>query len=86
MLTGKFLSLFLCNVPDISDRMSVLGRPHSTGPMYVSINDLPRRERFLQHNVICIGIMPGPKEPSLLQMNHCLEPLVNELVILQHGE
>lgn len=27
-------------------------RPHSTGPIYVSFNDLPREERFLQTNVV----------------------------------
>ncbi|KAG2335647.1 hypothetical protein BDR05DRAFT_898020, partial [Suillus weaverae] len=58
------------------DWMGILeNRPHSSGPIYYAINDLPRDQRFLQVNVICAAIMPGPKEPNIQQINHCLEPL-----------
>ncbi|KAF5384761.1 hypothetical protein D9615_001059 [Tricholomella constricta] len=60
-------------------------RPHSTGPIYISINDLPRDQRFLQINVICPCIMPGPSEPNAQQLNHILEPSTKELSMLQHG-
>ncbi|PPQ99854.1 hypothetical protein CVT24_009605 [Panaeolus cyanescens] len=61
------------------------GRPHSTGPVFLSINNLPRDQRFLQMNVICPCIMPGPGEPDARQLNHCLEPLTKEFIQLNHG-
>ncbi|KAK0229713.1 hypothetical protein EDD85DRAFT_956810 [Armillaria nabsnona] len=60
-------------------------RPHSTGPAYLSINDLKIDQHFLQINVICPSIMPGPKEPSPQQLNHCLEPSIKEMAILKDG-
>ena len=37
---------------------------HSEGVMYVTVLNLPCNERFLQENVIILGVIPGPKEPS----------------------
>ena len=37
---------------------------HSEGVIYLTILNLPRSERFLQHNVILVGVIPGPKEPK----------------------
>ncbi|KIJ07324.1 hypothetical protein PAXINDRAFT_182502 [Paxillus involutus ATCC 200175] len=51
-------------------------RPHSTGGVYASFNNLHRGVRFLQHNVILVTTIPGPKEPSLEQLNHSIEPFV----------
>ena len=45
---------------------------------------LPQKEKLLQENVILIGIIPGPKEPSL-HMNSFLRPLVDELKQLWVG-
>ncbi|KAG2029766.1 hypothetical protein BDR03DRAFT_987545 [Suillus americanus] len=68
------------------DWMGILEhRPHSSGPIYYAINDLPRDQRFLQVNVICAAIMPGPKEPNIVQINHCLEPSTRELMELKNG-
>ncbi|KAG2092682.1 hypothetical protein BD769DRAFT_1631822 [Suillus cothurnatus] len=41
--------------------------------------------RFLQVNVICAAIMLGPKEPNIIQINHCLEPSTRELLELKNG-
>ncbi|KAG0698529.1 hypothetical protein DFH29DRAFT_877950 [Suillus ampliporus] len=60
-------------------------QPHSSGPIYYAINDLPRNQRFLQVNVICAAIMPGPKEPNIQQINHCLEPSTRELMDLKNS-
>jgi hypothetical protein len=60
-------------------------RPHSTGPVYITINDLPRDHRFLKVNVICPCVMPGPGEPDAIQLNHVLEPLAYELIQLKSG-
>ncbi|THU83343.1 hypothetical protein K435DRAFT_971601 [Dendrothele bispora CBS 962.96] len=64
---------------------AISSQPHSAGPMYVSIADLPRHHRFLQRNVICLMITPGPLEPTTEQLNHCTEPPVRELCALKEG-
>ncbi|KAH9921364.1 hypothetical protein B0H21DRAFT_701660 [Amylocystis lapponica] len=61
------------------------GRPHSTGPIYVAINSLPRDQRYLQLNVICLAITPGPNEPNQQQLNHTLEPGLREMRQLHDG-
>ncbi|EIW84541.1 hypothetical protein CONPUDRAFT_49943 [Coniophora puteana RWD-64-598 SS2] len=82
-LTSHRYGLHLtCNV----DWMGILeNRPHSTGAMYIAINDLPRDQRFLQVNTICLSVMPGPKEPDSRQISHCMEPMAKELINLTHG-
>ncbi|KAG1718620.1 hypothetical protein EDB19DRAFT_1899167 [Suillus lakei] len=72
---------------DMHDSMMGIleNRPHSSGPIYYAINDLPRDQQFLQVNVICAAIMPGPKEPNIVQINHCLEPSTHELMELKNG-
>ena len=57
---------------------------HSEGAIYLSIMNLPRKERFLQENIILAGVIPGPREPSRL-MNSLLNPLVKELKKLWRG-
>ncbi|TFK59244.1 hypothetical protein BDN72DRAFT_946510 [Pluteus cervinus] len=67
-------------------RFGLVGRPHSTGPIFVAINNLPRDERFLQMNVICAAITPGPHEPTLEQLNNVLEPVETDLQQLKQGK
>ena len=50
----------------------------SVGVLYLTIANLPRDLRYLQENVILLGIIPGPKEPKL-HINSYLQPLVDEL-------
>ena len=57
---------------------------HSTGAMYLSIQNLPRHERYASENVLLVGIVPGPHEPSKT-MNDYLTPLVEELIELWQG-
>ncbi len=57
---------------------------HSEGAIYLSILNLPRTERYLQENIILVGVIPGPKEPPL-HLNTFLEPLVNDLKNLWTG-
>lgn len=58
--------------------------PYAVGVIYLAVMNLPREERFRRHNVILVGIVPGPKEPSL-HVNTFLSPLVDELLILWDG-
>ena len=57
---------------------------HSTGVIYICVQNLPRNERFLSENIILIGVIPGPNEPKLT-INAFLEPLVKELQHLWKG-
>lgn len=40
---------------------------------------LPLSIRFRPENIFLVGIVPGPREPSLEQMNWILRPIVNQL-------
>ena len=55
----------------------------SLGAMYLVINNLPRHLRFKSHNIIIVGLIPGPKEPE--NINPYLGPLVEELKELSSG-
>ena len=55
--------------------------PYSVGVVYLVILNLPRSMRFKKENIILVGLMPGPHEPSL-HINTYLDPLVQELNIL----
>ena len=56
----------------------------SAGAIYLVIQYLPRQERYKRENMILVGIIPGPKEPSL-NINSYLTPLVYELKEFYHG-
>ncbi len=66
-------------------RFGILERPHSSGSVYIVINNLPIEHRHLQVNVICQEITPGPKEPDSQQIVHCMEPIAKELDTLRDG-
>lgn len=52
---------------------------YSVGAIYLTIMNLPRTVRYNQENVILVGLIPGPHEPSH-DINTYLSPLVNELL------
>lgn len=51
---------------------------YSTGAIYLTIQNLPRNERYKIENIILVGVMPGPSEPRLT-VNGYITPLVEEL-------
>lgn len=53
---------------------------YSVGVIYLTIQNLPRNERFKEENVILVGLIPGPTEPNLV-MNSYLAPLVEDLKV-----
>lgn len=57
---------------------------YSIGVIYLVIMNLPRNVRFKRENVILIGIIPGPHEPSK-DINSYLNPLVDELLTFFEG-
>ncbi|KAG2209024.1 hypothetical protein INT45_008885 [Circinella minor] len=58
---------------------------YSCGAIYLVCNNLPHVDHFKIENVILIGVMPGPKEPSTYEINSYLEPLVDSLLRLFNG-
>lgn len=58
---------------------------HSTGAIYLTILNLPKNIRDTRPFVMLAGLMPGPKESKLDQINNYLAPLVEELLVLKSG-
>ncbi|TFY56546.1 hypothetical protein EVJ58_g7577 [Rhodofomes roseus] len=61
------------------------GKSRSLGAMYLVCINLPPHLRFRPENICLVGIIPGPNEPSLHQLNHFLRPLVDEMLTLWHS-
>ena len=57
---------------------------HSEGAIYLTILNLPREERYLQENVLIVGVIPGPHEPKL-NINSFLEPFTREMLEFWDG-
>ncbi|MBW0545740.1 hypothetical protein O181_085455 [Austropuccinia psidii MF-1] len=57
----------------------------SIGPIMLICLNLPPSERLKPENVYVAGIIPGPKEPTSLQFNYLLIPLIKELKELLKG-
>jgi hypothetical protein len=62
-----------------------LNSQYSVGVIYAVICNLPRSERFKPYNILTLAVLPGPKEPSLHEINNYLYPIVNQLNWLWNG-
>lgn len=60
------------------------GKKNSTGGIYMVCLNLPPSLRYNVENMLLVGVIPGPREPSLDQINHLLRPLVDDLLRLWH--
>lgn len=58
------------------------GATYSVGVVFMVCLNLPPTLRYKRENVYLAGVIPGPKAPSLEQVNHILEPLTQELGVL----
>ena len=56
----------------------------SVGVLYIAVQNLPRAIRFRQENILIVGIMPGPSEPTM-NVNSYLDPLIEDLLALWSG-
>jgi Transposase family tnp2 len=56
------------------------GKKASVGAIYMVCMNLPIALRYRIENVYLVGIIPGPHEPTLDQMNHFFQPLVKDLL------
>ena len=57
---------------------------YSLGAIYLTVLNIPRDMRHKTENVILVGLIPGPHEPSH-DLNSYLEPLVQDLLRLWKG-
>jgi hypothetical protein len=55
------------------------GKSVSLGAVALVCLNLPLAERYKIENMFLFGVIPGPTEPKLDQMNHVLEPLISEM-------
>lgn len=60
------------------------GKSHSVGGIYMTCLNLPPIVRHKPEYMFLVGIIPGPREPSLEQINHFLGALVDSLLVLWH--
>ena len=58
------------------------GKSHSIGAIYLACLNLPPQLRYKPENIFLAGIIPGPREPNVDQLNYLLAPLVDELLVL----
>lgn len=47
--------------------------------------NLPRNLRYRPENIYLVGVIPGLSEPSAIQMNHILSPLIDVLLEMWHN-
>lgn len=57
------------------------GKKVSIGGVYMVCLNLPPAIRYKPENVFLVGIIPGPHEPSVEEVNHILRPLVDDLLV-----
>jgi len=50
----------------------ISGKKKSVGSMAMTILNLPPSLRYKPENIYLVGVIPGPKKPSLKQINHFL--------------
>ncbi|KAL7279724.1 hypothetical protein ACG7TL_006131 [Trametes sanguinea] len=58
------------------------GKKRSIGAIYMACLNLPPHLRYRPENIYLAGIIPGPCEPHLHQLNPLLQPLIDELLLL----
>lgn len=61
-------------------RNSEAGKKVSVGAIFMVCLNLPPEIRYRFENMYLVGIIPGPSEASVDQINHLLKPLVDDLI------
>jgi hypothetical protein len=60
--------------------LNIRGASTSCGIISMACLNLPLDIRYKPENMYLAGIIPGPKQPSLENLNHYIRPLINDLV------
>ncbi|KAK0237556.1 hypothetical protein EDD85DRAFT_830698 [Armillaria nabsnona] len=82
-LTDKWFGLHLNGNLDWFGALE--NHPQSSGPIYITIQDLQLGVRYLQVNTICLMVTPGPSEPTTEQLTNCMEPVMHDIRALKMG-
>lgn len=78
---GKGRYLFGLNIDFFApEGLSIHGGAISCGVISLVCLNLPLDIRYKPENMCLLGVIPGPKEPSLDEINHYLRPIVDEFV------
>ena len=59
--------------------MTIRGASTSSGIISMACLNLPLEIRYKPENIYLAGIIPGPKQPSLENLNHYIRPLITQL-------
>jgi len=57
---------------------------HSVGLIWACVLNLPREERYELHNMMLVGLLPGPRSTSRQQLQGVLQVVRDELIGLFH--
>lgn len=57
------------------------GNHDSIGVISLANLNLPETIRYLPEHIFLLGIIPGPNEPTLEEINHYIRPIINQLEI-----
>lgn len=60
-------------------------KSHSTGAVYITIQNIPREHRMLMSHCILVAIISGPDEPNKDVIRHYFRRLTDELRLLMDG-
>jgi hypothetical protein len=78
---GELRTAFTLNVDFFDvEGMSQRGRKTSCGIIAMSCLNLPGSIRYKPENMYLAGIVPGPTAPHLTDLNHYLDPLIDDMV------
>jgi Chromo (CHRromatin Organisation MOdifier) domain/Transposase family tnp2 len=77
---GRYL--FALNIDFFNpEGMRNRGAKASCGVIIMACLNLPLNIRYLPENLYLAGIIPGPFEPRLTDINHYVRPVINDMVI-----
>ena len=78
------LTFALCIDFFATEGMNVRGPSTSLGIIALACLDLPVEIRYKPEYMYLVGIIPGPSEPSLTELNHYIEPLISAMMEAWH--
>ncbi|KAI0740301.1 hypothetical protein C8Q76DRAFT_609410, partial [Earliella scabrosa] len=79
------LTFSLCIDFFATEGMHVRGPSTSLGIIALACLELPVEIRYKPEHMFLLGIIPGPSEPSLTELNHYIDPLVTDMLGAWHN-
>lgn len=64
-----------------AEGMRIRGPTNSLGIIALVCLNLPIEIRYKPENMYLYAIIPGPKEPSLAELNHYMDPLIDNMLV-----